>query len=125
MDKEFNDICKKMEAKGYEYIQEIRAYCEDYTSETGRIFGMRRDFALFGKQLGNITVLRVCGTKYEYEITKANRVAYDDVGTVVFDRIAGMVCEEDYNISFAMHNLPITKEILSIFAILIGINMFD
>lgn len=61
---------------------------------------MRRDFALFGKQLGNITVLRVCGTKYEYEITKANRVAYDDVGTVVFDRIAGMVCEEDYNIIF-------------------------
>ena len=74
MDIEYNDICKKMEAKGYEYIQEIRAYCEDYTSETGRIFGMRRDFALFGKQLGNITVLRVCGTKYEYEITKANRV---------------------------------------------------
>lgn len=100
MDKEFNDICKKMEAKGYEYIQEIRAYCEDYTSETGRIFGMRRDFALFGKQLGNITILRVCGPQYEYEITKANRVAYDDVGTVVFDRIAGMVCEEDYKIIF-------------------------
>lgn len=92
----FNDIRKKMEAKGYEYIQEIRAYCEDYTDETGRIIGMRRDFALFGKQLGNITVLRVCGPKYEYEITKANRVAYDDGWHVVFDRIAGRVCEEDY-----------------------------
>lgn len=96
MDKEFNDICKKMEAKGYEYIQEIRAYCEDYTSETGRIFGMRRDFALFGKQLGNITVLRVCGTKYEYEITKANRVVYEHVRTVVFDNRGGMFAEGGY-----------------------------
>ena len=34
MDIEYNDICKKMEAKGYEYIQEIRAYCEYYTSES-------------------------------------------------------------------------------------------
>lgn len=100
MDEGFNDIRKKMEAKGYEYIQEIRAYCEDYTCSTGRIFGERSGFALFGKELGNITILRVCGTKYEYEITKANRVAYDDGSIVVFDRIAGMVCEEDYEIIF-------------------------
>ena len=100
MNEWFNDIRKKMETKGYEYIQEIRAYCEDNTSSTGRIFGKRSGFALFGKELGNITILRVCGTKYEYEITKANRVAYDDVGTVVFDRIAGMFCEEDYKIIF-------------------------
>ena len=96
MNEGFNDIRKKMETKGYEYIQEIRAYCEDYTCSTGRIFGERSGFALFGKELGNITILRVCGTKYEYEITKANRVAYVDVWNVVFDRIAGMVCEEDY-----------------------------
>ena len=100
MNEGFNDIRKKMETKGYEYIQEIRAYCEYYTDETGRIIGMRRDFALFGKELGNITILRVCGTKYEYEITKANRVAYDDGSIVVFDRIAGMFCEEDYKIIF-------------------------
>ena len=100
MNEGFNDIRKKMETKGYEYIQEIIAYCEDYTDETGRIFGERSGFALFGKELGNITILRVCGTKYEYEITKANRVAYDDGSIVVFDRIAGMFCEEDYKIIF-------------------------
>ena len=100
MNEWFNDIRKKMETKGYEYIQEIRAYCEDNTSSTGRIFGERSGFALFGKELGNITILRVCGTKYEYEITKANRVAYDDGSIVVFDRIAGMFCEEDYKIIF-------------------------
>ena len=100
MNESFNDIRKKMETKGYEYIQEIIAYCEDYTDETGRIFGERSGFALFGKELGNITILRVCGTKYEYEITKANRVAYDDGSIVVFDRIAGMFCEEDYKIIF-------------------------
>ena len=100
MNEWFNDIRKKMETKGYEYIQEIRAYCEDYTSSNGRIFGERSGFALFGKELGNITILRVCGTKYEYEITKANRVAYDDGSIVVFDRIAGMSCEEDYKIIF-------------------------
>ncbi|MCF2611172.1 hypothetical protein I6E75_13165 [Prevotella copri] len=96
MNEGFNDIRKKMETKGYEYIQEIRAYCEVHTSSTGRIFGERSGFALFGKELGNITILRVCGTKYEYEITKANRVVYDDVGTVVFDNIARMIAEEDY-----------------------------
>ena len=96
MNEGFNDIRKKMETKGYEYIQEITAYCEGFTHCTGLIFGESGRFALFGKELGNITILRVCGSKYEYEITKANRVAYDDVGTVVFDRIAGMVCEEDY-----------------------------
>ena len=90
MNEGFNDIRKKMETKGYEYIQEIRAYCEDYTCSTGRIFGERSGFALFGKELGNITILRVCGTKY----------AYDDGSIVVFDRIAGMVCEEDYEIIF-------------------------
>ena len=100
MNEWFNDIRKKMETKGYEYIQEIRAYCEDNTSSTGRIFGKRSGFALFGKELGNITILRVCGTKYEYEITKANRVAYDDGSIVVFVRIAGMFCEEDYKIIF-------------------------
>ena len=96
MNEGFNDIRKKIETKGYEYIQEIRAYCEVHTSSTGRIFGERSGFALFGKELGNITILRVCGTKYEYEITKANRVVYDDVGTVVFDNIARMIAEEDY-----------------------------
>ena len=96
MNEGFNDIRKKMETKGYEYIQEIRAYCEDYTCSTGRIFGERSGFALFGKELGNITILRVCGTKYEYEITKANRVAYDDVGTVVFGNIAGMEGEKHF-----------------------------
>ena len=100
MNEGFNDIRKKMETKGYEYIQEIIAYCEDYTDETGRIFGERSGFALFGKELGNITILRVCGTKYEYEITKAHRVAYADGSIVVFDRIAGMFCEEDYKIIF-------------------------
>ena len=100
MNEGFNDIRKKMETKGYEYIQEITAYCECLTHCTGLIFGESGRFALFGKELGNITILRVCGTKYEYEITKANRVAYDDGSIVVFDRIAGMVCEEDYEIIF-------------------------
>ena len=100
MNEWFNDIRKKMETKGYEYIHEIRAYREDNTSSTGRISGKRSGFALFGKELGNITILRVCGTKYEYEITKANRVAYDDGSIVVFDRIDGMFCEEDYKIIF-------------------------
>lgn len=54
MDKEYNDICKKMEAKGYEYIQEISAYSVDHTSVagsiTGHIFGEEGGFALFGKK---------------------------------------------------------------------------
>ena len=56
MDIEYNDICKKMEAKGYEYIQEISAYCVDHTSVagsiTGHIFGEEGEFALFGKKIG-------------------------------------------------------------------------
>ena len=96
MNEGFNDIRKKMETKGYEYIQEITAYCECLTHCTGLIFGESGRFALFGKELGNITILRVCGTKYEYEITKANRVVYDDVGTVVFGNIAGMEGEKHF-----------------------------
>ena len=100
MDIEYNDICKKMEAKGYEYIQEISAYCVDHTSVAGsitrHIFGEEGEFALFGKKLGNITILRVCGTKYEYEITKANRVVYEHVRTVVFDNRGGMFAEGGY-----------------------------
>ena len=36
MNEGFNDIRKKMEAKGYEYIQEIRAYCEETAPDRGR-----------------------------------------------------------------------------------------
>lgn len=107
MNEGFNDIRKKMETKGYEYIQEIKAYSEDYTSSNGRIFGERCRFALFGKELGNITILRACGTKYEYEITKANRVVYDSVGIVVFDNKAGMFAEEDYEKVFC--NAQLTR----------------
>lgn len=88
MNEKFNDIRKKMETKGYEYIQEISAYSEnEYSSYT---------FALFGKELGNITILRVCGRKYEYEITKVIRVVYEHEGTVVFDNRGGRFAEGCY-----------------------------
>lgn len=100
MNEQFNDIRKKMEAKGYEYIQEIEAYCEDYTSSNGRIFGERGGFTVFGKELGNITILRVCGTKYEYEITKANRVVYVNSDIFLFTSPKRMVDEDGYRSTY-------------------------
>lgn len=86
MNEQFNDIRKKMEAKGYEYIQEIEAYFEHGHIDDS-CMGDYAFYALFGKQLGNITIFRVCG-KYEYEITTASRtIYYNHNGRYIFDSL--------------------------------------
>ncbi len=97
MNEAFNDIRKKMETKGYEYIQEIKAYYEDLYVD-GSCIGDYATYLLFGKQLGNITIFRVCGTKYEYEITTASRTIYDsNDGRYIFDSLEGWSNQYQYS----------------------------
>lgn len=79
-----------MRLKGYERISEIRAcFVEKYIHSRGEApkYGWEH-FVLYGKPMGSITIFRICGTKYEYEIEKTGErtlLQYLDVGVLPQD----------------------------------------
>ena len=96
----FKDIRQQMEAKGFTYIQQVDAYEEHEPFLNGGIPGQVYTFVLFGKQLGNVTILRICSSKYEYEIQPANRCVYTLKDNVYcrFDDVPSLDLYEDWQL---------------------------
>lgn len=69
---DYSDIRKRMRENGFEEIQTVTAYYDDDTFPSWRRMNKLRyrekNFLLFAKPLGNIAILKICGTKYVYEI---------------------------------------------------------
>lgn len=75
---DFSDIRKRMRENGFEEIQTVTAYYEQDLVVNRRTCYEEVQFLLFAKPIGNIAILRICGTKYDYEIQNiGDKTLYD------------------------------------------------